>query len=38
MARYKAYQQVFDVENMLMANRTTYAAMRRKQEQDEEWL
>lgn len=38
MARYAAYQQVFDVENMLAANRTTYAALRRKQEQAEEWF
>lgn len=38
MARYSAYTQVFDVENMLRANRTTYAALRRKQEQAEEWF
>lgn len=38
MARYAAYQNVFDVENMLRANNTTYAAMKRKQEQEEEWF
>lgn len=38
MARYQAYQNVFDVENMLRANNTTYAAMKRKQEQEEEWF
>lgn len=38
MARYQAYQTVFDVENMLRANNTTYAAMKRKQEQEEEWF
>lgn len=38
MARYTAYQNVFDVENMLRANNTTYAAMKRKQEQEEEWF
>lgn len=38
MARYAAYQQVFDVENMLAANRTTYAALKRKQEQEDEWF
>lgn len=38
MARYQAYQNVFDVENMLRENNTTYAAMKRKQEQEEEWF
>lgn len=38
MARYQAYQNVFDVENMLRANNATYAAMKRKQEQEEEWF
>lgn len=38
MARYQAYQDVFDVENMLRANNATYAAMRAKQEQEEEWF
>lgn len=38
MARYQAYQNVFDVENMLRANKATYAAMKRKQEQEEEWF
>ena len=38
MARYQAYQQVFDVETMLRANKTTYAAMKAKQEREEEWF
>ena len=38
MARYAAYERVFDVENMLRANRTTYAALKRKQEQEDEWF
>lgn len=38
MSRYQAYQNVFDVENMLRANNTTYAAMKAKQEQEEEWF
>ena len=38
MARYAAYQQVFDIENMLRAGNTTYSAMKRKQEQEEEWF
>lgn len=38
MARYSAYQQVFDTENMLRANNTTYEAVKRKQEQEEEWF
>lgn len=38
MARYSAYQQVFDMENMLRANNTTYEAVKRKQEQEEEWF
>lgn len=38
MSRYQAYQNVFDVENMLRANSTTYAAMKAKQEQEEEWF
>lgn len=38
MARYSAYQQVFDMENMLRANNTTYEAVQRKQEQEEEWF
>lgn len=38
MARYQAYQNVFDTENLLRANNTTYAAMKRKQEQEEEWF
>lgn len=38
MGRYGAYQQVFDTENMLKANNTTYGAVRRKQEQEEEWF
>lgn len=38
MARYGAYQRVFDTENMLRANNTTYAAVQAKQEQDEEWF
>lgn len=38
MSRYQAYQDVFDVENMLRANNTTYAAMKAKQEQEEEWF
>lgn len=38
MARYAAYQNVFDVENMLRANNTTYAAMKAKQEREEEWF
>lgn len=38
MARYSAYQQVFDMENMLRANNTTYEAVKRKQEREEEWF
>lgn len=38
MGRYHAYQDVFDVENMLRANNTTYAATKAKQEQEEEWF
>lgn len=38
MSRYRAYQQVFDTENMLRVNNTTYEAMKRKQEQEEEWF
>lgn len=38
MGRYQAYQNVFDVENMLRANNTTYEAAKRKQEQEEEWF
>lgn len=38
MGRYSAYQQVFDMENMLRANNTTYEAVKRKQEQEEEWF
>ena len=38
MARYSAYQQVFDTENMLRANNTTYEAVKRKPEQEEEWF
>nr|DAZ56836.1 MAG TPA: hypothetical protein [Caudoviricetes sp.] len=38
MARYQAYQNVFDVENMLRVNNTTYAAMKAKQEREEEWF
>lgn len=38
MARYAAYQNVFDVENMLRVNGTTYAAMKAKQEREEEWF
>ena len=38
MARYRAYQRVFDTENMLRANNTTYAAVQAKQEQEEEWF
>ena len=38
MARYQAYQQVFDVETMLRANKTTYASMKAKQEKEEEWF
>lgn len=38
MARYAAYQNVFDLENMLRVNNTTYAAMKAKQEREEEWF
>lgn len=38
MARYSAYQLVFDTETMLRANNTTYGAAKRKQEQEEEWF
>lgn len=38
MARYRAYQQVFDTETMLVCNRTTYAAAKAKQEREEEWF
>lgn len=38
MARYHAYQQVFDMENMLRAGNTTYAQVKAKQEQEEEWF
>lgn len=38
MGRYHAYQQVFDMENMLRAGNTTYAQLKAKQEQEEEWF
>lgn len=38
MGRYHAYQQVFDMENMLRVNSTTYAVMKAKQEREEEWF
>lgn len=38
MGRYHAYQQVFDMENMLRAGNTTYAQVKAKQEQEEEWF
>lgn len=38
MNRYRAYQRLFDVETMLQANRTTYAAVQAKQEREEEWF
>ena len=38
LARYQAYQDVFDTETMLRAGKTTYAAMKAKQEREEEWF
>ena len=38
LARYQAYQTVFDTETMLRANGTTYAAAKAKQEREEEWF
>lgn len=38
MARYRAYQRVFDTETMLKANNTTYARVEAKQQAEEEWL
>ena len=38
LGRYRAYQQVFDTETMLVCNRTTYAQVKAKQEREEEWL
>lgn len=38
MGRYHAYQQVFDTETMLRAWNTTYAQVKAKQEQEEEWF
>lgn len=38
LARYEAYQQVFDTETMLRANKTTYAAAKAKQAKEEEWF
>lgn len=38
MARYKAYQDTFDIETMLVCNRTTYAKARAKQQAEEEWF
>ena len=38
MGRYQTYQNVFDVETMLRANNTTYAAVKAKQEREEEWF
>ena len=38
MRRYKAYQDTFDIETMLVCNRTTYAAAKAKQEREEEWF
>lgn len=38
MARYHAYQQVFDTETMLRAGNTTYAQVKAKQEREEEWF
>ena len=38
LARYEAYQTVFDTETMLRANKTTYAAAKAKQEREEEWF
>lgn len=38
MGRYHAYQQVFDMENMLRAGNTTYAQVKAKQEREEEWF
>lgn len=38
LARYEAYQAVFDTETMLRANKTTYAKARAKQQAEEEWF
>lgn len=38
LGRYHAYQTTFDIENMLVCNRTTYAQVKAKQEREEEWL
>ena len=38
LARYQAYQDVFDTETMLRANKTTYAAAKAKQAKEEEWF
>lgn len=38
LGRYHAYQQVFDVETMLRVNHTTYAAVKAKQDSEEEWF
>lgn len=38
MARYRAYQRVFDTETMLRANNTTYALVEAKQQAEEEWF
>lgn len=38
LARYRAYQDVFDTETMLRANGTTYAKAKAKQQKEEEWF
>lgn len=38
LARYRAYQNVFDMETMLRANKTTYAKAKAKQQAEEEWF
>lgn len=38
LARYRAYQDVFDTETMLRANGTTYAKAKAKQLKEEEWF
>lgn len=38
LARYQAYQNVFDMETMLRANKTTYAKAKAKQQAEEEWF
>lgn len=38
LARYQAYQDVFDMETMLRANKTTYAKAKAKQQAEEEWF